>query len=211
MLELLRRRQHQVVQSAHSMQPDHRHDQPAEHHHDELQEIRPGHGDQPAVDRVATRQHRQAHDGHRLVQTEHAFHRLAPGEHHHRHLGDDPQHQRTNRKQVAACRVVPPFQELRHRVKSAPDVERQENPDQRREREPVPPLPLRHDKAHRIGDADHPDEVLRADVGRDDGPADRVPGQPVAGEEIAAGVPGFPPRHPEAQRDIRRQIDCKQD
>ena len=51
--------QHQVVQPADSVQADHRDDEAAEHHDNELEEVRPRHRDQAAVDRVAARQHRQ--------------------------------------------------------------------------------------------------------------------------------------------------------
>ena len=52
--------------------------------------------------------------------------------------------------------------------------------------------------------------MLRADVRGDDRAADRVPGQSVAREEVAPRVRRFPPRHPDPQRNVDRQIKREQ-
>ena len=83
----------------------------------------------------------------------------------------------------------------RHRVEAAADVVGQENPDERRKRKPVSPFPLSNDEPDGVGHPDHPDEVLGADVGRDDRAADGVPGQSFAGQKIAARSRSPAPRH----------------
>jgi len=75
------------------------------------------------------------------------------------------------------------------------------------EGEPVAPFPLRHDKAHGVGDANHADEVLRADVGSDDGAPDGVPRQAFAGQKVPARIASFPAGDPETQGNVGHEVD----
>ncbi len=201
---------HERRQPADFRQPYDGHQQTTNHHHDELNKIRPRHRTQPAVDGIAASQQRERDDGDGFVDVEHAAHRLGAGEHHDRHLRDDPQHEAAHGEEVAAMRVVTALQKFRHRVKPAPDVEGQKNPDQHGKGNDVPPLPLRDDEAHGVGDAHHADEMFRADVRRDDRAADRVPRQPFAREEVVPGIRGLPARHPKAQHDREQQVDSEE-
>ncbi|MGC4055351.1 MAG: hypothetical protein QM757_41485 [Paludibaculum sp.] len=114
---------HQVDDATGALQAEVRDDQPAHHQHDKLQKISPGDGDQPAIDGVASGQDRETDDGDEGVQAEHALQGLGSGQQHHGHLGDDPQHQRTYGKNIAALLVVAALQELGHRVDAAAQIE----------------------------------------------------------------------------------------
>src|SRR5262245_41700860 len=81
----------------------------------------------------------------------------------------------------------PLLQKLGHGVKTVAEVERQKDPEQRVEAdENRAPLDAHGHEAASVRGADDADEMVAADVGRDDAAADHPPGQLVAGQEIVA-------------------------
>src|SRR5436305_793575 len=88
--------------------------------------------------------------------------------------GDEPD-DRSNRKNIAASRVVPSLQKLRHRINPGSDVIRQKNEEQQAINDPDVPIPRRQDDAELVSAADIRDKLFAADVCRDHRTTDDKP------------------------------------
>ena len=122
-----------------------------------------------------------------------------------RDLGDHVGDQRDQRQDPARRRREAPLEELRHRVDARPDVERHQHPAEHQQAPGVQLVVRERDAAGGAG-AGQADEVLRADVGREDRRADHEPAEVAAGQEVVVGgvpsAPDDPPRHCEQQGEV---------
>jgi hypothetical protein len=170
-----------------SVQHRHRQREPADQQHHQLQHLRPDHGAQATGDRIDagdesddrnTEVHRESQQ---LVQGQGA--KVEHGRNLHEHVG----HQDQDREQPARRPAVPALQKLRHRVETVAQVVREKDPQERIETDQDrPPLDGHGHEAVLIGDAHHPDEVVTADVRRDNAAAHHPPRQFLPAEKILA-------------------------
>ena len=98
-----------------------------------------------------------------------------------------------------------PLEELRHREDLRPDVERHEHPAQHQQA-PGVQLVVGHGHAARCARAGQADQVLRADVRREDRRADDEPAEVAAGQEVVVGGVLVPPDEPEHHAGEEREV-----
>ena len=172
----------------HSVEREIGRDEATEDQEDHLDDVGPGHGRQPAVQRIGRREgrqtehsvdHRNAHDG---LQRERAEVQ------HGGEVDEDVERDPEDRQDRLELRGVPLLDELGNRVEPLLDEDGQEvfaDEDQGQRRHPL----IRGDgQADFESGAGHADELLGGYVGRDEGGAHRPPGERFAGEEIVLGV-----------------------
>ena len=139
---------------------------------------------------------RQLHAGEQRAEDD------AAGEDADRDLRDHVGDQRHQRQDPARRGREAPLEELRHRVDARPDVERHQHPAEHQQAPGVQLVVCERDTAGGAGTGEA-DEVLRADVGREDRRADDEPAEVAAGQEVVVGgipsAPDDPPGHCEQQ------------
>ena len=101
-------------------------------------------------------------------------------------LGHDERDDRDDRQHVARLLVEAPLQELRHREDLRAHVERHEHPRQHQQAPGVQLVVRERDTVGRAGSGEA-DDVLGADVRREDRGADHPPAEVAAGEEVVVG------------------------
>ena len=163
-------------------------DEAAEDQEDHLDDVGPGHGREPAVQRIGRREGRQAEHP---VDHRNAHDRLQRERAEVQHGGEvdedverNPE-DRQNRLELSGIALL---DELGNRVQSLLDedgkeVFADENQGQRRH-----PLVRGDGQANLESGAGHADELFGRNVGRDEGGPHRPPGERLAGEEVILGV-----------------------
>src|ERR1022692_1451054 len=134
----------------------------------------------------------------------------AAGEDADRDFGDDESDYGDDGEDVTGLLVEAAHQEFRHGEDHGAHVERHEDPAQHQQG-PGVQLVVRHGDAAGGAGAGQPHDVLRADVGGEDGGADDPPAQVAAGEEVIGGGVLGAADHPRghAQQNAEVDRDCE--
>jgi len=129
---------------------------------------------------------------------------------HVKHRGDfdeDIDQQNEEREEAARRSAVTTLEKLRHRIKTVPKIERQENPEEGIEPDQnCAPFTGHRDESPTVSDAHHADEVVTADIGGHDAAADHPPRQFFAAEKVFATGGVARARRPRGQRSDRSQV-----
>ena len=129
----------------------------------------------------------------------------AAGEDADRDLRQHVRDQRDHRQHPARRRRKAALEELRHREDARPHVERHQHPAEH-EQAPGVQLVVRQRHAARRPGAGQADEVLRADVRREDRGADDDPSEVAAGQEVVVGRIPAPQHRPPGQAQEQPEI-----
>ena len=124
----------------------------------------------------------------------------------HRGLGQDVGDHEDEREHGARGRRVALLEELGRREDARAQVEGREHPAQH-DAEVRVQLPVRERHARAGAGAGQADQVLGADVGREDRGADEEPAGVPAGQEVVLGVLLLLQRHPDGDAGDHREID----
>ena len=127
------------------------------------------------------------------------------GEDGHRRLGEDVAHQEDEREQRARAGRIAALEELGRREYFGAQIERREDPAEHQHEVRVQ-LPVREGHAGVGARTREADQVLRADVRREDRRADQEPAGAAAGEEVVRGVLFFLQRAPDADGGVGDEV-----
>ncbi len=216
--ELGPKRRAQLSPAAQLAQAEEREQQRPQHEHGGLNGLGIGDGPHAADHGVEARQQHErdrsdpeaveddAADLDLHVRKQRAEHDAA-GEDPHRDLGQHVGNERDHRQDESGRRREAALEEFGHRVDAGAQIERRHHPAEHQQAPRVQLVVREGDAAGRAG-ASQPDQVLRADVRREDGGANDHPAEVAAGEEVVVrrvAIPeNRPPRQAEQQDEVGR-------
>ena len=128
------------------------------------------------------------------------------GEDRHRRLGEDVAHEEDERQERARAGRVATLEEFRRGEDLRAQIERREDPAEHQHQVRVQ-LPMREGHAGFGAGAGEADQVLRADVRREDGGTDQEPAGVAAREEVVGRVLFFLHRAPDADRGVGDEVE----
>jgi hypothetical protein len=170
--------------------------------HDGLHHLGVDHGTESAENHVETSDHDQDRGARPEIEAGHRAHHDSASEQRHADLRQDIADNRHPREVRARGGIVPPLEEIGHRVNAAAQIERHEQPAEQKQDEAGEPLEMSYRESARCAGTGESDEMLAADVGSKKAGTYSKPAYISAREEIigadgllAAGCPkGDPER-----------------
>ena len=177
-----------LLQSSHLVEADDGDDGAADEQRRTLQQVRPDHGFEAAVNGVRPGQNANRPDAYVKIDTENGLQADGAGVQHRSQRHADVGHEHVHRHEGARRCTVPVFEELGHGVNAQLQINRQQIQTDHYQGYGGDPFVAGDGQTRRSeAGAGHADEMLRGNIGRDERKTDQPPGEVAAGQEVVFG------------------------